>query len=304
MSRWVRRAKQNKPLKPALSYYGGKQRMASKIIPLLPRHTVYVEPFAGGAAVFFRKPWPRVTSRVYYREVINDIDCDVVNFYKQLRDNGEALARAIDLTPYSKHENTVIARQETNDDIERARRYFVDTQHSFSNKRRGGWARNTLTRNSAAKENALFEHAMRMKSVYIECDDALNVIKNWDSPQTLFYCDPPYPGTAQGHYAGYTIDDFRALVSTLDSCVGSFVLSNYDQPDVEIPSDWERFEFGAYSSVCLHHRHHSQKGKRRTEVVWRRFNTEPIQPELAKVLMSGAFDEYAFPRRGRKWRTG
>lgn len=61
-----------KPMKPPFSYYGGKQRMASKIIPYIPKHTVYVEPFCGSATILFKKPWPNVTNTHHYREYIND----------------------------------------------------------------------------------------------------------------------------------------------------------------------------------------------------------------------------------------
>lgn len=71
-------------MKPAFPYYGGKQRIASKITELIPKHTVYVEPFAGGAAVFFKKPWPDVSNTGHYREVLNDTNGDVVNFFRVL----------------------------------------------------------------------------------------------------------------------------------------------------------------------------------------------------------------------------
>ena len=84
-------------MKPPISYYGGKQRMASKIIPLIPPHTVYVEPFAGGAAILFNKPWPSVTNRDHYREIINDTDGDkeVIKFSCRC---GNEIRRVIDLT--------------------------------------------------------------------------------------------------------------------------------------------------------------------------------------------------------------
>lgn len=76
-----------KPMKSPLSYYGGKQRMAKNIIPLIPQHTVYVEPFCGGATILFKKPWPNVTNTHHYREVINDLDNNLIYFFKTLRDN-------------------------------------------------------------------------------------------------------------------------------------------------------------------------------------------------------------------------
>ena len=73
-------------MKPAFSYYGGKQRQVPNILPLLPKHTVYVEPFSGGAAVFFGKPWPDVSDGTHYREILNDMDGRITNFYRVCQD--------------------------------------------------------------------------------------------------------------------------------------------------------------------------------------------------------------------------
>jgi DNA adenine methylase len=289
-------------MRPPISYYGGKQRMASKIVPLIPKHTVYVEPFAGGAAVMFAKPWPKVTNPDHYREVINDLDGRIINFYKQLRDNGEGLIRRIQLTPYSEREHAEAkTRMESEaDPLERARFYYVNVMQSFTNRISGGWRRGVFGNNLAVtnlnKVAQLPEYLERMGGVHFSNQDALEVIRQWDSPQTFFYCDPPYPGTDQGHYEGYTIEDFANLVKALDNCQGSFILSNYEQPG--IPIDWERFEFSAYSSA-------SRKGKvgvdrskkaerhewrKRSEVVWRRFNRVAVRPEIKKLYETGKYD--------------
>lgn len=267
--------------------------MAHNIVPILPRHTVYVEPFAGGAAIMFAKPYPRVTSG-YYQEVINDKDGRLVNFYRQLRDNGEELCRLLELTPYSKQEID-IAKRSGYDGVEDARKYFLLVNQSFSGCQES-WSRSTTGTNLASRfrnrTKSLRSFIERMADVHIEHADALTVIKNWDSPQTLFYCDPPYPGTEQSFYDGYNLMDLQDLIDALDQCVGSFVLSNYDQPDAVIPSDWERFEFSALSTASRSAADRTE----RTEVCWRRFNTEPIAQEITKVLTSGAFEGYAFQK--------
>ena len=293
-------------MKPVISYYGGKQRMASKIVPLIPQHTVYVEPFAGGAAVFFAKPWPKVTSNNHYREVLNDKDQRIINFYQQLRDNGQALCDKLQLTQYSEAEHKLAKDLDCEDKLEAARRYYTNSQQSFANKVNAGWGRSVYGQNSAAtwanKVNQLPEYIDRMASVHIACDDALKVIKQWDSPQTFFYCDPPYPGTDCGHYCGYTIADFQALVDTLKDAQGSFILSNYDQPQVMIPDDWERFEFEATASSRgrvgydrSKKMDESEQNRKRTEVVWRRFNRVPVREEIQKLYDSGAYDCFAQP---------
>jgi DNA adenine methylase len=292
-------------MKPVISYYGGKQRMASKIVPLIPRHTVYVEPFCGGAAIFFAKPWPKVTNNNHYREVINDHDKRLINFYQQLRDNGPALVDALQLTPYSEHEHQIAKELDCEDKLEAARRYYVNVQQSFANVLSAGWRRGVYGRNDAVtwanKVAQLPEYLDRMTSVHITCDDALKIIKQWDSPQTFFYCDPPYPGTDCGSYKGYALEDFQELVSALDACQGSFILSNYDQP-IEMPKEWQRFEFDTIASSRPRVGYDRSKkadeldqNRKRTEVVWRRFNKVPVREEIQKLYDSGAFDCFAKP---------
>ena len=280
--------------------------MSSKIVPLIPRHTVYVEPFAGGAAVFFAKPWPKVSEKNHYREVLNDKDQRIINFYQQLRDNGQALCDKLQLTLYSEAEHKLAKDLNCEDKLEAARRYYINSQQSFGNKVNAGWGRGVYGRNLAAtwanKVNQLPEYINRMASVHIACDDALKIIRQWDSPQTFFYCDPPYPGTNCGHYRGYTIADFQALVDTLNNAQGSFLLSNYDQPDASIPADWERFEFEATASSRRRVGYdrakkmdETEQNRKRTEVVWRRFNRVPVREEIQKLYDTGAYDCFAKP---------
>jgi DNA adenine methylase len=268
--------------------------MASKIIPLIPKHTVYVEPFCGGAAVMFKKPWPDVTNNDHYREVINDVDERLVNFYRVLRDPkfGPELCRRLELTPYSRSEwNRSKESILSPDPSERAWGYFVNIRQSFSNILNKGWRVGRFGQNEAATwvgKKILAPYLDRMESVYIECGGAMGTIRRWDSPQTFFYCDPPYPGTEQSHYSGYTLQDFQSLVDTLDQCEGSFILSNYDQPDAKIPDDWERFELSASAGIAVGK--NGSGGSKRTEVVWRRQHKGELRPEIQKLFDSGKFD--------------
>ena len=274
--------------------------MSSKIVPLIPPHTVYVEPYAGGAAVLFAKPWPKVTNTHHYREVINDIDGDLINFYRQLRDNREEIIEKLQLTPYSEKEHALSKKIE-GDDLERARRYFVNISQGFSNRLNSGWSRGKFGRNLAVtwmkRVDRLQEYLDRMKSIHISNTPALKCIKQWDSPQTFFYIDPPYPGADQGHYDGYTEDDFAELCACLESIEGSFVLSNYDS---DIPSDdWERFDFQAHSSSTPATSATKESGKR-TEVCWRHISTHPVRPEIQKLYDSGKFDCFVGSSRQMK----
>jgi len=293
-------------MKPPFSYYGGKQRMASKIVPLIPKHTVYVEPFAGSAAVMFAKPWPDVTDNNHYCEVLNDHSSDIINFFRVLRDYPDDLVRVCCLTPYSREEYTLTQNIE-GDNLERARKFFINVSQSFAYKVNGGWGTSVYGRNvSVTWQNTcsrLCGCAERLSSVCVEHDDALKVIKRWDSPQTLFYCDPPYPDTHQGHYDGYTREDFRALVTTLGECQGSFVLSCYDQPG--IPEYWERFEFATNCGASGQGRvgkgrdktkvASGQESRKRTEVVWRVVRGQNVRPEIRKLYEQGKFDCFKDP---------
>lgn len=285
--------------KPPLAYYGGKQRMAPKIIPLIPKHAVYVEPFAGGAAVFFKKPWPTVRNKHYYRETLNDTDGNLINFYRVLRDNGQELIEKLCLTMYSAEEHLIAKNLDAGDPVERARKYFINSQQSFSNVIGTGWSTGIFGRNLAAtwakKVSQLPDFLDRMTSVHIENTDAIRCIEKWDSPHTFFYCDPPYPGAEQGHYRGYTGEDFERLCVALGKIRGSFILSNYDSPVP--PPDWERFMF--FATASSRNRSGYDRSKRkdesaqkrgRIEVVWRKTSTEPVRKEIQKLYNAGDFD--------------
>lgn len=288
-------------MRPPFSYYGGKQRLASKIVSLIPRHTVYVEPFAGSCAVLFAKPWPLVSNSHHYREVVNDTNSDIVNFFRQLRDNPVELHRLCSLSPYSKEEYELAKASDSSSDIEKARVFFILVSQSFAGKLGRGWKRACANENHPVtffrKASNLLQLADRLASVYIDNLDAIELINRWDSPQTLFYCDPPYPATDQGHYAGFSDDQFRQVVDTLNRCDGSFVLSCYG---FDAPKHWERFDFKAYCSASGQGkvgpgRDKSKAAKNtgnrdRTEVVYRVIRGQNVRPEIRKLYQLGLFD--------------
>jgi len=287
----------NAPMKPLFGYYGGKQRMVPNLLPLLPRHTVYVEPFCGGAALFWAKP--QRTDGRNYREVLNDKNGQLVNLYRVMQNEAtaKALIHKLVFTPYARAEHAkamAIYKNGSDCPIESAWAFYVNVNMSFAHKLNGGWGFSIFGGNQAsAFANRLTQLAgqfERLNGVHIEQRDAIEIIKQWDSPQTLFYCDPPYPGTNQGHYAGYTHDDFLQLVEALDQCEGSFLLSNYDQPG--IPSHWERFEFKAtmYAKGNTGHGGEARRQKltrdntERTEVVWRMDRSHNMRGDLLQLF--------------------
>lgn len=241
--------------------------MASKIVALMPPHSCYVEPFAGGLAVLYEKGFPPITNSDHYREVINDRDEEIVNFWRALQDPNDPFHHRIKYTLFSKSEHDNAEKEKS------AWATWVNRVQGFGNKPSAGWGRGP-TKTQPAQKNApssfmnrvamMPEAAERVRNAFIECDDALAVIKRWDSPYTLHYCDPPYPSTDQGGYSGeYTLAELQALVDVLAECKGSIMLSNYDQPGLRVPDDWQRHEFSATMTVSR-----KKENNKRTEVLY------------------------------------
>lgn len=261
-------------MKPLTSYYGGKQRIATKILPYFPPHTVYVEPFAGGATLLFAKKHLAVTNNDHYREIINDTNQLLINMYRVAIEKPEQFKNKLDATLYSQADyvkaNNIINNFEHYLDIDLAWAYFITLNQSFNNIANNGWSTTVYGRNHAAtwnnKINSLSPEMLnRIKSVYVSCEDAIKCIKRWDSPQTLFYCDPPYPKAEQGHYKGYSIEDFRLLCNTLDNIKGSYVLSNYQQ-EIEPKSATNKVEINATMSASK--ATNTRLDSSRSEILW------------------------------------
>ncbi|MDX8401825.1 MAG: DNA adenine methylase [Mariprofundaceae bacterium] len=220
--------------RPPLRYHGGKWRIAKWIISHFPAHTCYVEPFGGGGSVLLRKAPSLI-------EVYNDLDRSVVNFFRVLRDRPEDLARAIEMTPWSREELRA-AREDCEDALESARRRYVLSMQSRAGGRvqSPGWRFQTGATGKYVlplwnDTTHLLVAAARLKMVQIECDDALAVISRFDGPETLFYVDPPYlPAHRNRTWAGrayqHEMDEaaHHRLLAILRECEGMVVLSGYD----------------------------------------------------------------------------
>jgi DNA adenine methylase len=214
-----------------MTYYGGKQRIAPRIIAMMPYHKIYVEPFFGGGAVFFRKPKAGI-------EVINDHDDRLINFYLCVQNRFPELQELISQTLHSetmyRHAKDVWNGRVESDDIEKAWAIWLTTNGSFAGSMHGGWkwcngTTGSHTGNYIKGKRADFTERLhqRLDNVQISSRDALRVIPDRDTPDTFFYLDPPYPGCAQQHYSGYTVDDLEELLRTLQTIKGRFILSNY-----------------------------------------------------------------------------
>lgn len=245
--------KGDRPMKffdtPPLKYLGAKWMLADWIVAQMPPHKVYVEPFSGSAAVFFRKTPVEI-------ETLNDLDRNVVNFFRVLRDRPEELIRAIDLTPYARDEYEQ-GYQPADDPIEQARRFYVASFQTFGATmiQRSGWRREVkLGRGSSlvsdwSRLDGLMAAARALKMAQIENRPALDIIREYDSPDTLFYVDPPYvmktrSGGGKNRYVHeMSDDDHRELASTLHDLRGMVIISGYPSALYdELFKDWRRLE--------------------------------------------------------------
>jgi DNA adenine methylase len=221
-------------MKTPINYYGGKQNLVKTILPLIPGHTCYVEPFFGGGAIFFAKEPSKV-------EVINDINEFAINFYKTVQQNYDKLKALLDITLYSrkqyKEARNIFKHQKDFTDVEKAWAFWVLSNESYPGKWDcWGFTRytNSIPINIKNKiHNFTIAYCDRLRLAYIECDDALKVIKRFDSEKTFFYIDPPYFNSDCGIYKGYSIDDYENLLQLLSTIKGKFLLSSYPSDILE-----------------------------------------------------------------------
>jgi DNA adenine methylase len=219
-------------MKPPLTYYGGKQQLASRILKLIPGHKLYCEPFFGGGAVFFKKPKSTV-------EVINDTNGEVVNFYRMVKNEFVSLEKEIRISLHSRdlHRQAKVIYENPDmfSEIKRAWAVWVLANQSFAAIIGDAWGyslKNDATPKKIRNKRESFteDYAIRLQDVEIECTDALKIIRTYDSKTSFFYPDPPYAGTDMGHYDGYTWEDFEALLKQLSRIEGKFILSSYPSP--------------------------------------------------------------------------
>lgn len=221
-------------MKRILNYVGSKWNMAKWIIQQMPDHNVYLEPFFGSGAVLFNKPAARI-------ETVNDIDGNIVNLFKVIREQPTELARAIELTPYSREEYYQAFESLTNNlsDVERARVFLVRCWMARGGKTsdRTGWRHNidVATVNALPDWNGLpntiMDATTRLKGVQIENQDAVTLIERYNKDDCLIYADPPYvlSTRTKRHYA-HEMDNEQhdRLLEALNKHTGYVLLSGYD----------------------------------------------------------------------------
>jgi len=231
------------PTRPALRYYGAKWRLARWIISHFPPHTCYVEPFGGTGAVLLKKEPSEL-------EVYNDLDTGVVNFFRVLRTQPRDLIRQLRATPYSRaeFEGAYFTAPDPDTPLENARRFFIKAWMGHGGPRDRhltGWKiqkrrwisgrADQISEWNTAK--ALHATARRFLQVQIEQDDALRVIRRFDTPDTLFYLDPPYPSdtrNARWCQRAYNhelpLSAHALLADALQRIQGKAIISTYPNP--------------------------------------------------------------------------
>jgi DNA adenine methylase len=246
------------------------------LLPLLPSAHHYCEPFGGSAAVLLnRQPAPV--------ETYNDLDGDVVNFFKVLREQPEDLVRLISLTPFSREEFYLSLEKHRGDvnGLEKARLFFVRARQvrtglaqtaslgrwaNCKNTSRGGMA--GVVSRWLGSVRDLPEIANRLLRVQIENRPAPELIKLYDDKKTLFYCDPPYPHNSRGDNKAYQFEmndkEHEELANVLRQCKGKVAISGYRCGLMNgLYAGWRRID--AAPKKC-----HSIK-KTRQEALWLNF---------------------------------
>ena len=267
----------------AFGWYGGKYSHLKWLAPLLPHTHNFCEPFAGSAAVLLNREPSKV-------ETYNDLDGEVVNFFRELRDNHDQLIKAISLTPFSREEFALACEFETVNvsSLERARRFYVRARQVRTGLAQtasvGRWA-NCKGTSRAGMSGAvsrwlggvdmLESIAERLLRVQIENRPAIQVIKTYDAEETLFYCDPPYLHSTRGDKNAYkfemTDEEHLALAKTLNQVKGLVAFSNYDSDffDDVFPQDKWFKTYAPEKTI------HSTKQKRQ-EVLWTNYDPKQI----------------------------
>lgn len=267
----------------AFGWYGGKFSHLDWLLPLLPKCHHYCEPFAGSAAVLLN----RLPSLI---ETYNDLDGEVCNFFRVLREQKEKLVEAIGLTPFSREEFSLACQLDGGlPQLERARRFYVRARQVRTGLAQtaslGRWANckdtsragmsGVVSRWLGAVE-ALPEIGERLIRVQIENRPAVDVIELYDSKETLFYCDPPYVHETRGDSKAYghemSDEQHRALAYSLNRTKGMVALSNYDCDLINRlypPKQWRKI-VGPERTI------HSTKDTRR-EVLWVNYDPDKNQ---------------------------
>lgn len=257
-----------------LNYPGSKWRMAKKIVELMPEHHSYLEPFFGSGAVLFHKSQSRI-------ETVNDMDGNVVNFFKVLRDRPDDLAKAISMTPYSREVFEDAYYNGGINDFDRAYKFAIRSKmgHGFKTNQKTGFKIDVHGRERAYAVNSwnrlpadIMQAAERLKQVQIESQPAVDLIQKFNFDNVLIYADPPYlmsTRCCKQYQHEMSERDHATLLAVLKQHKGPVILSGY-------PSELYDRELGEWYMITQ--KAYNQNADPRTEVLWMNFKPkEAIQ---------------------------
>lgn len=227
--------------------------MTSIILPLIPPHRQYCEPFFGGGAIYFAKKPSEI-------EFINDINGEMVNFYRTLKLKFDELKTEVDCTLHSEFQHQQ-ARGIYNDplrhsDVLRAWAVWMLSKQSVYAILTNSWSVSIDTNKAKqvqwSKQTFTNMYARRLERTSIFCRDAVDVILSTDRPTTFHYIDPPYFNADMGHYSGYTLEDFTRLLDALSEIKGKFLLSSYPSDILKeyvAKNNWNMIELVMHKSA-------------------------------------------------------
>lgn len=265
-----------------VKYPGGKWALADWIISFFPKHHSYLEPFFGSGAILFNKPRSRI-------ETVNDLDGNVVNLFRWIKDNPEKLAHEIYFTPYSRSVYDEAFRAVPEDSLQKAVNFYIrlNMGHGFrTNGEKTGWKNDVQgrERSYASQDwrnlpNKIVQAAERLRGVQIENRPAAELIPRFNYENVLIYCDPPYMlETRHGKQYRCEMDDkdHEELLRLLIKHKGPVVISGYETGlYAEMLRNWHRYEHVSYT----------QAGTTKQEVIW--INYKPGSRQLTFEDMEG-----------------
>jgi DNA adenine methylase len=256
-----------------MPYFGAKGRTAGQIVALFPPHGHYVEPYCGSLAVLLAKPPGQM-------ETVNDLDHELMTWWRVLREQPTDLARVCALTPHSRAEYGASDREDGLPDLEIARRVWVRLTQGRGGSLRGdktGWRHYVDPAGSWASMpdyldgyvGRMAAAAERLHAVSLECMPALDLIVKYGAEDgALLYVDPPYFGTTRSHRNNYRHEmrgeaEHRELSDALHAARSAVVLSGYASGlyDRDLYPGWDRVTLATHTG-------NATGDRSRTEVLW------------------------------------
>ena len=286
----------NSPIK----WVGGKSRLRKFIIPMIPPHTCYVEPFAGAAWVLFGKPKSQV-------EVLNDIDEELITFFRVVRESPEELIESFEWELVSRAEFNRLASLDPQrlNDIQRAHRFYYLIMAGWGGEARyprfqtsirdGGHGNRLVGALKTLRKRLLPIHE-RLRTVLIENMDWRECVERYDSPTTTMYLDPPYLGNGVNYKFNMRDErDHRSIADYLKSTKGLWILSSYDTQEIRDLFDGYAITPIQSSSGMKSSEVEQRVGRKRTinqEILVTNFNPPMTNEPLARLGSGGSGLEY------------